>query len=111
MNPATMGKIRKLKDSNGVYILQPNLVQGFGYTLLGHPIYISDNCATIASAAKAVYYGDFSGLAVNFREAINTQVLTEKYATQHAIGLVNWFEFDSKIVDNSKFAALVMSVS
>lgn len=111
MNPATMAKIRKLKDLNGIYILQPDLRQGFGYQLLGKPVYVSDNCATIASAAKAVYYGDFSGLAVNFRESINTQILTEKYATQHAVGIVNWFEFDSKIIDNSRFAALVMSTA
>jgi HK97 family phage major capsid protein len=65
---------------------------------------------SIASAAKAVLYGDYSGLGVNMRENIEVQVLNEKYATQHAVGIVSWFEFDSKVIDNQKLATLVMSV-
>ena len=65
----------------------------------------------IASAAKAVLYGDLSGLAVNFREDISIQILLEKYATQHAVGIVSWFEFDSDVVDHQKLATLVMSAS
>jgi hypothetical protein len=38
-------------------------------------------------------------------------VLTEKYATQHALGVVAWFEFDSKIMDNKGLATLVMSAA
>ena len=30
------------------------------------------------------------------------QVLYEKYATQHAIGIVSWFELDSKITEADK---------
>lgn len=52
-------------------------------------------------------YGDYSGLSVNFRENISIQVLREKYATQHAIGVVSWFEFDSRVTNNQKLAALV----
>ena len=58
--------------------------------------------------AKTVLYGDLSGLSVNFREGIQIQVLQEKYATQHAVGVVGWFEFDSKITDNQRFAILKM---
>ena len=36
---------------------------------------------------------------------------TEKYATQHAIGVVAWMEFDSKVADNQKLAVLIMSAS
>jgi HK97 family phage major capsid protein len=65
----------------------------------------------IGSANKAVLYGDFSGMAVNMREDIEIQILMEKYADQHAIGVIAWFEFDSKVVDNQKIASLVMSAS
>jgi HK97 family phage major capsid protein len=110
MNPATFTAIRKLKDSNGRYLLQDDITGEFPYRLLGKPVYISDNMPVIASAAKAVLYGDYSGLSVNMREGIEIQVLTEKYATQHALGIVAWFEFDSKVTDNQKVATLVMSV-
>ncbi|MDF2537416.1 MAG: phage major capsid protein family [Herbinix sp.] len=111
MAPATFTAIRKLKDGQGQYLLQPSLSQAFPYTLLGKPVYLSDNMPAIASAAKAVLYGDYSGLAVNMRENIEIQILNEKYATMHAVGIVSWFEFDSKVIDNQKLATLVMSVS
>jgi HK97 family phage major capsid protein len=110
MAPSTFTAIRKLKDGNGQYLLQSNFSQDFPYAILGKPVYLSDNMPSIASAAKAVLYGDYSGLGVNMRENIEVQVLNEKYATQHAVGIVSWFEFDSKVIDNQKLATLVMSV-
>ncbi|MDF2510463.1 MAG: phage major capsid protein family [Herbinix sp.] len=110
MNPNTFVAIKKLKDSTGRYLLQDDITGEFPYRLLGKPVYISDNMPVIASAAKAVLYGDYTGLSVNMRENIEIQVLTEKYVTQHALGIVAWFEFDSKVTDNQKVATLVMSV-
>ncbi len=111
MNPSTFTAIKKLKDSNGQYLLQTsaNIVGGFPYTLLGKPVYLSDNMPAIATGEAVVLYGDYSGLGVNFRQQIDMQVLNEKYATQHAVGLVAWFEFDSKVIDNQKLATLVMA--
>ena len=111
MAPATFTAIRKLKDGNGQYLLQQNFSQDFPYAILGKPVYVSDNMPAIASAAKAVLYGDYAGLSVNMRENIEVQLLTEKYATMHAVGVVSWFEFDSKVTDNQQLATLVMSVS
>lgn len=108
MNPATLTAIRKLKVDNK-YILQDDLTGEFPYRLLGKPVYISDNMPTIAASAKTVLYGDYTGLSVNFRENISIEVLREKYATQHAIGVVAWCEVDSKVTDNSKLAVLVMA--
>ena len=66
---------------------------------------------TIAASAKAILYGDYSGLSVNFRENISIEVLREKYATQHAIGVVSWFEFDAKVTENQKLATLQMAAA
>ena len=110
MNPATLTAIRKLKVDNK-YILQDDLTGEFPYRLLGKPVYISDNMPTIAASAKTVLYGDYTGLSVNFRENISIEVLREKYATQHAIGVVAWCEVDSKVTDNSKLAVLVHPAS
>jgi HK97 family phage major capsid protein len=109
MNPAVFTAIRKLKDGNGQYILQPDFAGATPYRLLGKPVYLSDNMPTIASAAKAVLYGDYSGLSVNFRENVSIQILQEKYATMHAVGVVSWFEFDADVTDHQKLATLVMS--
>lgn len=113
MHPETFTAIRKLKDSTGQYLLQQNggIVNAFPYTLLGKPVYLSDNMPKIGSGNKAILYGDYSGLSVNMRETMEMQALYEKYATQHAVGLVAWLEMDSKITEADKLAALVMSVS
>ena len=111
MNPATLTGIRQLKNGQGIYLLQNDISQEFPYRLLGKPVYLSDYMPEIDSAAKAVLYGDPSGLACNLRENIEIQVLKEKYATMHAVGVVSWFEFDSNVIDNQKLATLTMSVS
>lgn len=110
MHNDTWTAIRQLKDGQGNYLVQPGLAEGSQFMLLGKPVEISDNMPTIASAAKAVLYGDYSGLAVKMTENMEMQILTEAYATKHAIGVVAWFEFDSKITHVQKLATLVMSV-
>lgn len=108
MAPSTFTAIKKLKDGNNRYLLQDDVTGEFPYRLLGKPVFLSDNMPAIAASAKAVLYGDCSGLSVNFRENISIEVLREKYSTQHAIGVVSWFEFDSKVTDNQKLAVLAM---
>lgn len=111
MHPATFTALRKLKDNNGRYLLQDDITGEFPYRLLGKPVYLSDNMPVMAASAKAILYGDYSGLSVNFRENISIEVLREKYATQHAIGVVAWFEFDSKVTDSQKLAVLTMKAT
>ena len=111
MHPDTFTAIKKLKDQQQRYLLQDDYTSEFPYRLLGKPVFLSDNMPTIAASAKTVLYGDLTGLSVNFRENIQIQVLKEMYATQHAVGIVAWFEFDSKVTDNQKLAVLVQKNS
>lgn len=109
MSPATRTALRLLKDEVGRYLLQDDITSPFGTVLLGKPVYVTDNMPDITAGTTAIYYGDMSGLATKFSEDMNIQVLREKYATQHAIGVVGWLEFDSKIEDAQKMARLVMA--
>lgn len=111
MHPDTFVAIKKLTDSNKRYLLQDDVSGEFPYRLLGKPVYLSDNMPTLAAGAKTVLYGDYSGLSVNMRENISVEVLREKYSTMHAIGVVSWFEFDSKVTDNQKLAVLVQKAA
>lgn len=84
MSPATRTALRLLKDQRGMY-------------LLGKPVFVSDNMDNMAASKTTIFYGDMSGLATNFSEQINIQVLREHYAPMHAVGVLGFFEFDSKI--------------
>ena len=109
MSSATRTAIRQLKNAQGMYLLNDDLSTPFGESLLGKPVYVSDNMDDIATGKVVIYYGDFAGLATKFAEEINIEVLREKYATQHAIGVVGWFEFDSKIENAQMLAKLTMA--
>ena len=109
MSPATRTYLRKLKSSTGYYLLNDDISTPFGTSILGKPVYVSDNMPDYTEDGEvAIYYGDLSGLATKFSEEINIEVLREKFATQHAVGIVGWFEFDSKVENEQKLAKLVM---
>lgn len=97
--------IRKLKDGDGNFLLNKDATSKWGYTLFGRPVYLSD-AVKMEKGKPAIYYGDFSGLAVKMTENFNMEVLREKYAEQHAIGVVAWLELDSKIENDEKIAVL-----
>lgn len=109
MNPETRDALRLLQDKMGRYLLQDDITAPFGKVLLGKPVYVSDNMPKIATGNTAIYYGDMSGLATKFSEDINIEVLREKYADEHAVGVIGWFEFDAKVENAQKIAKLVMA--
>lgn len=111
MHPDTFTAFRKLKDGNNRYLLQDDFTSEFPYRLLGKPVFVSDNMPKMEAGKKAVLYGDMTGLSVNMRENVEIQVLMEKYATQHAVGIVSWFEFDSKVTDNQKLVTVSMKAA
>lgn len=108
MNRATRKAIRKLKDGQGNYLLERDSTSKWGYRLLNADVYCSDNITALGTASKpVVLYGDFSGLAVKEGEKTEIQVLTERFATQHAVGVVAWGEIDAKVEDTQKIAVAV----
>lgn len=111
MSSKTRTALRLLKDSNGRYLLQDDISQPFGTSLLGKPVYVSDNMADIGANNTAIYYGDMQGLATKFNEEINIEILREKYADEHAVGVIAWFEFDSKVQNAQSIARLVCAAA
>jgi HK97 family phage major capsid protein len=109
MSPSTRTALRLLKSTTGYYLLNDDVSSPFGTTLLGKPVYVSDNMPNIGAGNNVIYYGDMRGLATKFSEELNIEVLREKYADEHAIGVIGWFEFDSKVEDAQKIAKLVMA--
>ena len=61
---ATLGSIRKLKDTAGRYLFDPAATVGAPDTLLGRPIYTDANMAGVALSAKSVAFGDLSAYFV-----------------------------------------------
>lgn len=100
INPSDFKDIRKLKGSDGQYLCG-NMVNGFGYTLLGKQVYLSDQMPV-----GKLFYGDMSGLYAKFTENVETTIFKEKYASAYQLGVLSFVEVDSKIVEDQKLAQL-----
>lgn len=109
MSPETRTALRLLKDGMERYMLQDDVSLPFGTSLLGKPVYVSDNMPDIGDGGAVIYYGDMKGLATKFSEDISIQVLRERFADEHVDGVIGWFEFDAKVQDEQQIAKLVMA--
>jgi HK97 family phage major capsid protein len=91
--------LRKIKDTSGKYMLQPDATQDGVYRLLGSPVTVTnrlpvsvDDPATPANegGATTIVLADFSKIAVARDMAPSVKILTERYADfdQQAIRVV-----------------------
>lgn len=111
MSPATRTALRTLKSQTGYYLLNDDISTPFGTSILGKPVFVSDNMPDMEAGKVAIFYGDMRGLGTKFSEEINVEVLRERYADEHAIGVIGWFEFDAKVIDEQQIAGLKMAGS
>ena len=110
MSNDTLTAIELLKDGEDRFIFRDDMSGEFDGYVLGYPVEVSDNMPEIASGNDVIYFGDFSGLALKQRDdALEMLVLREKFATQHAIGINAWIEFDAKVENAQKIAKLTMA--
>ena len=108
MSKKTRTAIRKLKDENGRYLLQDDINSAFGSVLLGKDVYVSDNMPEIGAGNTVIYFGDYKGLASKMPKEIELEILREKYADQHLLGVNAWLELDAKVQDEQRLAKLVV---
>lgn len=111
MHPDTYELVAKLKDGQNNYLVINNFTTGFEPMLLGKPIELDENMPVVALSAKVILYGDMSGLSVKIAEDVSIQVLREKYADEHALGVIGWVEVDSKVLEPQKIAVLTMKAA
>lgn len=109
MSNDTLTAIELLKDGDERFIFREDLSGEFDGYILGYPVEVSDNMKEIGAGNDVIYFGDFSGLALKQKnDALEMQVLREKFATQHATGITAWLEFDAKVEHKQKIAKLTM---
>ena len=101
MHKNTLTILRKLQDNNGQYYVLPDVTRGFGLQVLNTSILTTDY-----APAGQVLYADLSTYGLCVSEEMNIQVLNEKFATQHAVGVSIHGQFGGKIVDDQAFALL-----
>lgn len=112
MRDTTLTAVRLLKDKNGRYLVNDDVTEEGRPTILGKPVYTSDAMPEIGNDAEPIIYVNPKvALAVKLTEDMELQVLKEKYATQHVIGVVGWAEVDAKVKNQQAIAKLKMAAS
>lgn len=101
-NDKTLAAIRKLKDGNGAYVWQMgDMRAGEPSMIFGHPYSINQAMADIATAAKAVLFGDFSKYVVRKVTGFQVVTLRERYAESFQVGMVGFKRFDGELLNTA----------
>lgn len=99
MHDSTFKAIRKLLDGQNRPIFQPDISASSPGTLLGSPIVINQDVASMAASAKAIYFGDFSKYIIRDVQDFTLLRLEERYADYHQVGFVGFSRHDGRILD------------
>lgn len=98
MNDATISLLRKLKDGNGHYLWQPNVLYGQPDQLLNTRVITSSYMPLPTAGNKAILYGDFDYYWLADREGRSLARLNELYAATDQIGFKITQRVDGRLI-------------
>ena len=101
MRDATVGRVRKLKDTTNQYLWQPSIQVGAPDALLGKPIYTDPNVAAVATSAKSVLFGDISAYVVRSVNSIRFERSDEYAFNQDLVTFRTIWRADGVLVDQT----------
>lgn len=114
MNMATYAAIRKLKGSDGQYIMLNGNANGLGQapgSIEGRPIYFASHMDTMAAAKKVILFGDFSFYRIQDRRGLFVQRLNELYAANGQVGFLCYKRTDGQLLVAEAVKHLITAAS
>jgi HK97 family phage major capsid protein len=104
MNDASLKVIRKIVDGQSRPIFVPGYEQGVPggapATLLGAPVVINQDVATMAANAKSILYGDFSEYVIRDVMDVTMFRFTDSaYAKLGQVGFLAWLRTGGNLID------------
>lgn len=115
-NQATRRVIRKIKDSSGRPIWTPSYEEGMKAgtpdTLLGYPVYINNDVASMAANAKSIAFGNFQRYMI--RDAMETTMFRfddSAYMKLGQVGFLAWARTGGNLLDTNAVKLYVNSAT
>lgn len=110
MSSATEKTLRKIKTSDGEYLLQRDLASPTGRSILGRPIYNFDDMPAISGGNSPVLFGDFTNgfIILDKQNGMTVQRLEELYATNGQVGLLIVHRVGGGVIVPEAFAKLTV---
>ncbi len=107
MNSNTLKALRKLKDSDGNYLLT-SPIEGAKRLLLGKEIIVDNDMPDIATGAKPILFGDFNQYLVRSVDGLNIFRFNEKYQDTNEVGFKASARFDGTLLQPAAIKHLVV---
>jgi HK97 family phage major capsid protein len=108
MNDSTLKAIRKLKDGNGNYLWQMGDFQiGTPQNILGYPVVVNQDMASIATGNKTILFGDMSRFYVRKVGQPSIYVARERFAPD--FGILGYIRLDGCLSDTAAVKHLVQA--
>lgn len=104
MNDSSLAKVRKLKDGQQRPVFLPGdagLGGTMGDTILGYPVTINQDVASMAASAKSILFGDFSYYTI--RDVMGMTMFRfedSAYAKLGQVGFLAWMRTGGNLVGN-----------
>ncbi len=96
---STLLLVRKLKDSNGLYLWNSGAVSGIPATLNGYGYTINQDMDEYAASKKVVCFGDLKAHKIRRVRGTRLVVTNELYSRTDQIGFFAWVRVDSNLLD------------
>lgn len=109
MNDSTLLAIRKLQDGNGQYLWQPGLQVGEPDRLLGYPICINQDMASIATGNVSVLFGAYEKYVIRDVSKVRAYRLEERYRDLDQTGFVTFSRHDGRYINTSAVKKLTQA--
>jgi len=96
---STLQAIKKLKDSQGHPLWQPNVQAGAPDLLLGKGIVINQDIPAMAVSAKSILFGALDKYFIRDVADISIIRLVERFADFGQVGFLGWARADGNLLD------------
>jgi len=100
MNDASIKVIRKLKDGQNRPLWDGDdkgIADGPAATILGYPIVVNQDVATMAANAKSIFFGDFSNYVIRDVLGLRITRLNERFAENGQVAFIAFQRTDGRI--------------
>lgn len=106
MNRYTLGEVRKLKDSDGNYIWQPDFSAGVMGTVLGQAVDSSfDHMPSITTGSKSIIFGDLAS-AYQIVDKVGIRVLRDAYTNKPYVQFYSTKRVGGGVVNSEAYKVL-----
>lgn len=98
MHQSVRKAVRKLKDGQQRPLWEPSMQAGEPDSLLGYPVRLNNDLATLATSSKSLLFGNYSeAYVIRLVTGVNTLRLTERYADYLQVGFLAFQRADGTL--------------